>query len=71
MNISIYRHTNGGNLLSGKFYGDNDLNIIFNILFSRLCIIEMKNVQFSHLKYTVKYAFSRARLNDRKNNFFS
>ena len=30
----------------------------------------MKKVQFSHLKYTGKNAFSRARLNDRKKIFF-
>ena len=64
MNIDKYRYTNGGNGFSGKFYGDNDLEIIFNIFFSRLCIIKMKKVQFSHLKYTGKNAFPRARLND-------
>ena len=30
MKIDIYRYTNGGNRFSGQFYGDNDLNIIFN-----------------------------------------
>ena len=30
----------------------------------------MKKVQFSHLKYTGKNALPRARLNDRKKNFF-
>ena len=70
MKIDIYRYTNDGNRFSGQFYGDNDLNIIFNIFFSRLCIVKMKNVQFSHLKYTGKNAFPRARLNDRKKNYF-
>ena len=70
MKIGIYRYTNGGNRFSGQFYGDNDLNIIFNNFFSRLRMIKMEKVQFSHLKYTGKNAFPRARLNDQKKIFF-
>ena len=71
MKIDIYRYTNGGDRFSEQFYGDNDLNIIFDIFFSRLCIIKMKKVQFPHLKYTGKNAFPRARLDDRKKFFFT
>ena len=42
---------------------------LFLIFFFRLCIIKMKKVQFSHLKYTGKNAFPRARLNEPKKNF--
>ena len=70
MKIDIYRYTNGGNRFSGQIYGDNDLNIIFNIFFSRLCTIKVKKVQFSYLKYTGTNAFPLAQLNDRKKIFF-
>ena len=54
---------------AGNFTAIRTLTL-FLIFFSRLRIIKIKKVQFSHLKYTGKNAFPRARLNDRKKFFF-
>ena len=54
----------------GNFTEIMTLTSFLIFFFSSLYDYKMKKVQFSHLKYTGKNEFPRARLNGRKKNFF-